>query len=311
LKISIYTLEIFKGGIKLKTLKEVIEKAKTVSKKRVVVVGAEDMEALKAVSAAYDEGFVEPVLVGKKEIIEENLKELGREFDIIVAQTEEEAAEQGVRLVSSGAADIVMKGLIKTSKLLKAVLNKEWGLRTGSVLSHVAVIETEALDSLKIVTDGGMIIKPTLDQKVAIINNAVELAHSMGNENPNVALLAAVEVVNPDMPETMEAAIITQMNKRGQIKGCIVDGPLALDNALSEMAAKIKKIDSEVAGHADILVVPDIHAGNILGKSAIYLANGKIAGLVLGAKAPIVIVSRADTAESKLASLALATLKAE
>jgi phosphate butyryltransferase len=304
-------LEIFKGGIKLKTLKEVIEKAKTVSKKRVVVVGAEDMEALKAVSAAYDEGFVEPVLVGKKEIIEENLKELGREFDIIVAQTEEEAAEQGVRLVSSGAADIVMKGLIKTSKLLKAVLNKEWGLRTGSVLSHVAVIETEALDSLKIVTDGGMIIKPTLDQKVAIINNAVELAHSMGNENPNVALLAAVEVVNPDMPETMEAAIITQMNKRGQIKGCIVDGPLALDNALSEMAAKIKKIDSEVAGHADILVVPDIHAGNILGKSAIYLANGKIAGLVLGAKAPIVIVSRADTAESKLASLALATLKAE
>jgi phosphate butyryltransferase len=304
-------LEIFKGGIKLKTLKEVIEKAKTVSKKRVVVVGAEDMEALKAVSAAYDEGFVEPVLVGKKEIIEENLKELGREFDIIVAQTEEEAAEQGVRLVSSGAADIVMKGLIKTSKLLKAVLNKEWGLRTGSVLSHVAVIETEALDSLKIVTDGGMIIKPTLDQKVAIINNAVELAHSMGNENPNVALLAAVEVVNPDMPETMEAAIITQMNKRGQIKGCIVDGPLALDNALSEIAAKIKKIDSEVAGHADILVVPDIHAGNILGKSAIYLANGKIAGLVLGAKAPIVIVSRADTAESKLASLALATLKAE
>jgi phosphate butyryltransferase len=295
----------------LKTLKEVIEKAKIVSKKRVVVVGAEDKEALKAVSAAYDEGFVEPVLVGKKEIIEENLKELGKEFDIIDAKTEEEAAEQGVRLVSSGAADIVMKGLIKTSKLLKAVLNKEWGLRTGSVLSHVAIIETEALDSLKIVTDGGMIIKPTLDQKVAIINNAVELAHSMGIETPKVALLAAVEVVNPDMPETMDAAIITQMNKRGQIKGCTVDGPLALDNALSEMAAKIKKIKSDVAGHADILVVPDIHAGNVLGKSAIYLANGKIAGLVLGAKAPIVIVSRADTAESKLASLALAVLKAE
>ncbi|KAF2955182.1 bifunctional enoyl-CoA hydratase/phosphate acetyltransferase [Marinitoga sp. 38H-ov] len=295
----------------MKTLREVIEKAKTVSKKRVVVVGAEDKEALKAVAAAYDEGFVEPVLVGNKDIIEENLKELGREFDIIDAKTEEEAAEQGVRLVSSGAADIVMKGLIKTSKLLKAVLNKEWGLRTGSVLSHVAIIETEALESLKLVTDGGMIIKPTLDQKVAIINNAVELAHSMGIDNPKVALLAAVEVVNPDMPETLDAAIITQMNKRGQIKGCTVDGPLALDNALSEMAAKIKKIDSDVAGHADILVVPDIHAGNVLGKSAIYLANGKIAGLVLGAKAPIVIVSRADTAESKLASLALASLKAE
>ncbi|WP_129408372.1 bifunctional enoyl-CoA hydratase/phosphate acetyltransferase [Marinitoga lauensis] len=295
----------------MKTLKDVIEKAKIVSKKRVVVVGAEDKEALKAVSEAYDEGFVEPILVGKKEVIEENLKELGKEFDIIDTKTEVEAAEQGVRLVSSGAADIVMKGLIKTSKLLKAVLNKEWGLRTGSVLSHVALVETEALDTLKLVTDGGMIIKPTLDQKVAIINNAVELAHSMGIENPKVALLAAVEVVNPDMPETMEAAIITQMNKRGQIKGCTVDGPLALDNALSEMAAKIKKIKSEVAGHADILVVPDIHAGNVLGKSAVYLANGKIAGLVLGAKAPIVIVSRADTAESKLASLALAVLKAE
>lgn len=297
--------------MQVKTLKNVIEKAKTVSKKRVVVVGAEDKEALKAVSAAYDEGFIEPVLVGKKEVIEENLKELGREFDIIDTRTEEAAAEQGVRLVSSGAADIVMKGLIKTSKLLKAVLNKEWGLRTGSVLSHVALIETAALDSLKIVTDGGMIIKPTLDQKVAIIKNAVELSHSMGIENPKVALLAAVEVVNPDMPETLEAAIITQMNKRGQIKDCTIDGPLALDNALSEMAAKIKKINSEVAGHADILVVPDIHAGNVLGKSAVYLANGKIAGLVLGAKAPIVIVSRADTAESKLASLALAVLKAE
>ncbi|GAB6189686.1 phosphate butyryltransferase [Marinitoga arctica] len=293
----------------MKTLKDVIEKAKTVSKKRVVVVGAEDKEALKAVSAAYEEGFIEPVLVGKKEIIEENLKEIGKEFDIIDARTEEAAAEQGVRLVSSGAADIVMKGLIKTSKLLKAVLNKEWGLRTGSVLSHVAIIETEGLDSLKLVTDGGMIIKPTLDQKVAIINNAVGLAHSMGIENPKVALLAAVEVVNPDMPETLDAAIITQMNKRGQIKGCTIDGPLALDNALSEIAAKIKKINSEVAGHADILVVPDIHAGNVLGKSAVYLANGKIAGLVLGAKAPIVIVSRADTAESKLASLALAVLK--
>ncbi|KLO21157.1 phosphate butyryltransferase [Marinitoga sp. 1197] len=294
----------------MKTLQDVIEKAKTVSKKKVVVVGAEDKEALIAVSNAYDEGFIDPVLIGKKEIIEKHLKELNKEFDIVDVKTEEEAAEQGVRLVSSGAADIVMKGLIKTSKLLKAVLNKEWGLRTGSVLSHVALIETDALNSLKLVTDGGMIIKPTLDQKVAIINNAVELAHSMGIETPKVALLAAVEVVNPDMPETLEAAIITQMNKRGQIKGCLVDGPLALDNALSEMAAKIKKIKSDVAGNADILVVPDIHAGNVLGKSAVYLANGKIAGLVLGAKAPIVIVSRADTAESKLASLALAVLKA-
>lgn len=292
----------------MKDFKELIAMAKSKGKKRVVVVGAEDLEAVKAVSMAYDEGFVEPVLVGNVEKIQSNLKEVGKDFDIVEASGDIDASEKGVRLVSSGAADVLMKGLVKTAYLLKAALNKEWGLRTGSVLSHVAVLDTPALEKLVMVTDGGMIPYPTLEQKVAIINNSVKLAKSLGIETPKVGILAHVEVVNQDMQPTMDAAILTQMNRRGQIKGCIVDGPLALDNALSEKAAKIKKVSGEVAGHADILVAPDIMVGNVLGKSAIYIGGGNIAGLVLGAKAPIVIVSRADNSEAKLASLAMGCL---
>lgn len=233
---------------------------------------------------------------------------VGKEFDIIEAETPQEAAEKGVRLVSSGAADLLMKGKIKTSELLKAVLNNDWGLKTGNLLSHVAVVETPYLDRLLLISDGGMIIHPDLMQKVQIIYNALEVAKNLEIKTPKVALLAAVEVVNPDMPETVDAAILTQMNKRGQIKGCIVDGPLALDNAINEQAAKIKNINSEVAGKADILIVPDIHSGNLLGKSAVYFSGGNVAGIVVGAKAPIVLVSRADNDQSKLAALALGVL---
>lgn len=274
------------------------------------MVGAEDTEALNAVSAAHDEGFADPVLVGDKEIIQENLKKIGKTFDIVHAENSQDTAEKGIRLVSSGAADVVMKGNIKTSILLKAALNKDWGLRTGNVLSHCAVLDTPYLDKLIFVTDGGMIIRPDLNQKVSIINNAVKLAKSLGIETPKVGVIAAVEVVNPDMPETKDAAILTQMNRRGQIKDCIVDGPLGIDNALDMTAAKIKKVTGEVAGQADILLVPDIHSGNFLGKSAVYLAGGKIAGLILGCSAPIVVVSRANDAQSKMASLALGVLNA-
>lgn len=294
----------------MKNLDDLIKKAKDYEMKRVVVVGAEDIEALNAVSAAHDEGFADPVLVGDKEIIQENLKKIGKTFDIVHAENSQDTAEKGIRLVSSGAADVVMKGNIKTSILLKAALNKDWGLRTGNVLSHCAVLDTPYLDKLIFVTDGGMIIRPDLNQKVSIINNAVKLAKSLGIETPKVGVIAAVEVVNPDMPETKDAAILTQMNRRGQIKDCIVDGPLGIDNALDMTAAKIKKVTGEVAGQADILLVPDIHSGNFLGKSAVYLAGGKIAGLILGCSAPIVVVSRANDAQSKMASLALGVLNA-
>jgi phosphate butyryltransferase len=295
----------------MKKLYDLVEKAKSQEKKRVVVIGAEDVEALKAVSMAEEEGFVEPVLVGKSEVIKAELEKMNKNYEIVDARDSYEAAEKGVRLVSSGTADVVLKGDIKTAILLKAVLNKEWGLRTGSVLSHVIAMETPHLEKLLFVTDGGMIVKPTLDEKVSIINNSVKIVKSIGVEVPKVAVLAAVEVVNPAMPETTEAAILTQMNRRGQISGCIVDGPLALDNALSEMAAKIKKVTGDVAGKADILVVPDIHSGNLLGKSAVYLAGGNIAGVIAGAAAPVVIVSRADNSQAKLASLALGVLSSK
>ncbi|MBL5982112.1 MULTISPECIES: bifunctional enoyl-CoA hydratase/phosphate acetyltransferase [unclassified Petrotoga] len=292
----------------MKNFDELLNRAKSKPTKNVVLVCAEDLEALKALSKASEEGFANPVLVGNKEEIKKNLEIVGKEFDIIEAENPQEAAEKGVRLVSSGAADLLMKGKIKTSELLKAVLNNDWGLKTGNLLSHVAVVETPYLDRLLLISDGGMIIHPDLTQKVQIIYNAIEVAKNLEIKTPKVALLAAVEVVNPDMPETIDAAILTQMNKRGQIKGCIVDGPLALDNAISEQAAKIKNINSEVAGKADILIVPDIHSGNLLGKSAVYFSGGNVAGIVVGAKAPVVLVSRADNDQSKLAALALGVL---
>jgi phosphate butyryltransferase len=214
-----------------------------------------------------------------------------------------------VALVRAGEADMLMKGVLDTSILLKAALNKENGLNAGRLTSHVAVMEVPTYHKLLIVTDAAINIAPDLAGKLDIIANAVQVARAIGLANPKVALLAAVEKVNWDkMPCTADAAIITQMNRRGQLKGCIVDGPLALDNAVSAESAQIKKIVSEVAGDADILVAPDIEAGNILYKCLLDLGQAKGAGIVVGASKPIVLTSRADSAETKLASIALAAL---
>lgn len=286
----------------MKTLSDLIEKAKSSRKKRVVVVGAEDKEAVKAVFKAKEIGIVEEIfLVGNSSSIS-----YSGEAKVIHAHTEREAAETGVKIVSSGLADVVIKGLVKTSTLLKAVLNKEWGLRGSGLLSHLAGIEVPGVERVIFITDGGMVIKPNIEQKILVIKNAVDFLRKLGYETPKVALICAVETVNNDMPETTEAAVITKMAQRGEINGCLVDGPLGLDNALCHKAAEIKGVKSPVAGQADILVVPDIHSGNFLGKSAVYFAKGKIAGLIVGANAPIVVVSRADSAESKLLSIALA-----
>jgi phosphate butyryltransferase len=202
-----------------------------------------------------------------------------------------------------------MKGIIDTALLLKAVLNKETGINAGRLASHVAVMEVPTYHKLFIVTDAAINIAPDLPAFVDIIGSAGAVSRALGIDMPKVALLAAMEKVNPDkMPCTAMAAILTQMNRRGQIKNCIVDGPLALDNAISAESARIKKIVSDVAGDADILVVPDIEAGNILYKCLLDLAGAKGAGLVMGAAKPIVLTSRADTAETKLASIALAAL---
>ncbi len=218
--------------------------------------------------------------------------------------SEEELAKKAVSLVREGKAKALMKGKVQTRDFMKAVLNKEVGLRSGKLLSHLFFFEFEG--KLRIVTDGGINIAPSLEEKIHIVNNAVEYMNRLGNDCPLVAVLAAVEVVNPNMEATLEASILSKMAHRRQIKNCIIDGPFALDNAINLEAAKHKKIVSPVAGNADIFIVPDIEAGNIFGKSVIYFANLPAGGIVAGAKAPIIMLSRADTKREKLNSIALA-----
>ncbi|PAE43889.1 phosphate butyryltransferase [Bacillus sp. 7884-1] len=294
-------------------LESLIYKATQLDGNTVAVAVAEDEEVIEAVIEALNRNLANFILFGDKEKIKMivNVKNKGQQksnkkLTIVHADSNEMAAELAVKAVSTKEATVLMKGNIPTSSLLKAVLNKEYGLRTGNILSHVAVFEVPDFDRFTIVTDAGMNIAPELEQKAQIIKNAAALARAIGIEYPKVAPLAAVEVVNPAMQATIDAAALSVMNKRGQITGCIVDGPLALDNAVSALAAEHKGIQSEVAGRADILLVPTIEVGNVLYKSLTYFAKAKVGAVIAGAKAPIVLTSRADSAESKLYSLALA-----
>jgi phosphate butyryltransferase len=294
-------------------LESLIYKATQLDGNTVAVAVAEDEEVIEAVIEALNRNLANFILFGDKEKIKMivNVKNKGQQkstkkLTIVHADSNEMAAELAVKAVSTREATVLMKGNIPTSSLLKAVLNKEYGLRTGNVLSHVAVFEVPDFDRFTIVTDAGMNIAPELEQKAQMIKNAAALARAIGIECPKVAPIAAVEVVNPAMQATVDAAALSVMNKRGQITGCIVDGPLALDNAVSALAAEHKGIQSEVAGRADILLVPTIEVGNVLYKSLIYFAKAKVGAVIAGAKAPIVLTSRADSAESKLYSLALA-----
>ncbi|WP_449620348.1 phosphate butyryltransferase [Robertmurraya sp. Marseille-Q9965] len=297
-------------------LESLIEKATQFDEVTVAIAAAEDEDVLEAVQAAIDRELARFLLFGNKEKIEEMIerkfpKVLGSErIKIIHTPTNQLATERAVKAVSLNEANVLMKGNVPTATLLKAVLNKDFGLRTGNVLSHVAVFEVPNFDRFIFVTDAAMNIAPDLGQKVQIIHNSVQIARKIGIERPLVAPIAAVEVVNPDMPATTDAALLTQMNRRGQIKDCLVDGPLALDNAISIAAAEHKGIESEVAGRADILFVPTIEVGNALYKSLTYFANAKVGAVIAGAKAPIVLTSRADSAESKLYSLAVAICSA-
>ena len=297
-----------------KNLEFLFERAKKGNIMRVVVAAAEDGDVLEAVHTANVEGIVEATLVGDPDKISKVARDKGVDissFEVIPATNEEEAAMKAVQAVSSGEGDLLMKGFIKTSTLLKAVLNKEWGLRSGRLLSHLFLFEVPRLGRVIGLTDGGLNTYPGLQEKVAIVSNAVSCYHALGVETPKVAALAAVEVVNPDMPCTLDAAALVQMNRRNQIKGCVIDGPLVLDNALSEEAARHKGVVSEVAGHADVLLVPDIEAGNLLGKVILFMANGAGAGVVLGAKVPVVLTSRGDTARTKALSIALGPVLAK
>ncbi|QEL80914.1 phosphate butyryltransferase [Bacillus sp. JAS24-2] len=295
-------------------LEYLIDQAAGKPKKTVAVAVAEDHEVIEAVAKAIKLQLAQFRLYGNQEKIMGMLQEHGLQtsehVEVIAAMSSAEAAELSVKAVRNGEADVLMKGNIPTANILKAVLNKEWGLRKGSVLSHVAAFEVQNYDRLIFVTDAAMNIAPDVTQKAAIIKNTVEVAQAIGIDLPKVAPIAAVEVVNPAMQATIDAAMLTQMNRRGQIKDCIVDGPLALDNAVSQIAAEHKGIVSDVAGKADILLVPTIEAGNVLYKSLVYFADAKVGAMIAGAKAPIVLTSRADSAETKVYSLALAVATA-
>lgn len=292
----------------VKNFHDLIELAKQQSKMTLSVAVAQDDEVLIAVDSARKLGIIDAILVGDKEKIEKIAQEASIDlsyYEILDCKNNILAARKAVELVSSGQADFLMKGLIGTADILKAVLDKEIGLRDKNLLSHVMVYSVPTYHKLLFLTDGGMVPYPDLNQKVQIVQNAVKVAKSLGVDPIHVAPICAVEVINPDMKATLDAAALTQMNERGQIKGCIIDGPLALDNAISKDAAKHKGIESEVAGEADIILVPNIETGNALGKSLTYFAMAKSAGVIMGAKCPIVLVSRADTHESKLYSIAL------
>jgi len=294
----------------VKHLAELVGMAKGKGK-RLVVAAAEDHVVLKAVSEAKKAEIADPVLVGNREKMEKEAEVIGldlKDYEIVEAENELEAAKKAVEMVSKGQGDFLMKGKIKTGDLMRTVLAEEYGLRTGKVMAMVSVFEIPNFDRLLIISDAGMLIAPTLEQKVHIIEHSVNVAKVLGIELPKVAVVGAVEVVNPKMPATLDAAILSKMNQRGQIKGCIVDGPFALDNVVSEEAAKHKGIESPVAGKADIIVTPDIEAGNILYKALIFLAGAKVASVILGAKVPVVLTSRADSDESKLYSIALSSL---
>ena len=298
----------------LRTFDEVLNKAKDYGPKKMAVASAGAEDVLKAVEAARKEGLTDSILVGDKKEIIQIAEKMGIDpanYEIIDKPDKTETARCAVELVRNKKASILMKGMMGTARLLQAVLDKEIGLRSNRLLSHVYTLEIKNYNRLLTMTDGAMSISPNLKQKAQIIQNAIYYAHSMGIKNPKVAVVAAIELVNPDMPATIDAACLAKMSERGQIVGGIVDGPLGFDNAISKEAAEHKGIESPVSGEVDIVLVPNIESGNIFAKGLVYLAKAIPAGLLLGAKAPVVLVSRSDSAQSKLYSIALGVLMSE
>jgi phosphate butyryltransferase len=281
--------------------------------KRLVVAAAQDEDVLKAVQSAFQNNIVIPVLVGDTERIHQIAVEAGLDIagmEIVQESDKNNACVTAVKMIREGKGDILMKGMVSTGQFVKAILDKEDGLLTGGLLSHMAFFESRYYYKVFCLTDAGLNIVPDFCEKISIIKNAVAACHKLGIEKPLVAILAPVETVNPKMEATVHGAMLTQMQKRNQIEGCVIDGPLALDNAISEDAAKHKGLDSEVAGNADILVTPDLNAGNMLYKSLNFLGGAVCAAIVAGASVPVVLTSRADDERSKYLSIALAAAMA-
>jgi phosphate butyryltransferase len=295
----------------IKSFEDLLNQVKKKDSAIIALAAAQDRSVLEAANDAYLQGIARSILIGNKSeilaIADEICMDVDK-FEIIHTEDKAEAGLIAAGLVRDGRATLPMKGFMDTSLILKAILNKKSGLNAGGLLSHVGVLKSPHFDRLFIVSDSAMSISPTLEDKVKIINNAVKVAHSLGNANPKVAVLCAVEKVNEKMPATVDAARLTEMNERGEITGCIIKGPLGLDNAVSLQSARHKGIEHTVAGNADILIVPDIESGNMLNKSMEYFGKAEKAGVIMGAKAPVILTSRASSAEAKLNSIALSVL---
>ena len=292
-----------------KNFAELLSYVKQNRKGTAIIAGAQIESAIEAGVMAKKEGLCESILVGDKpeiiRLIQQKAPDLVNTFEIIDTGSDlRTAAETAVALAKEEKGDLILKGKMESSVILKAALDKEKGLKVSEVISDVFVYEHP--EGLKIQTDGGINILPELNEKIAIVKNAVQVAHALGNPKPKVAMICAIESVNPKMPATIDAALIAKMNERGQIPGCIIEGPLAFDNAVDKEAARIKGLTSEVAGAADILVFPNIETGNVHGKMLTYYCHYKIAHVTIGTKVPILIPSRADSGETKMLCMALA-----
>ena len=298
-----------------KSFDDLLARVGEIEKKKLSVAVAQDKAVLEAVKIAKERGIADSILVGDKDEIEKIAAEIGMnlaDFEIIDEKDIVEASLQAVKLVHDGDADMYMKGLLPTGTFLKSVLNKEVGLRTGKPLSHVCVFEIPGIDRLLFLTDVAFMPYPTLEDKKCIIEYTVDVAKKCGVDMPKVAPLAALETVNEKMPVTVEAAELTRMNEAGEITGCIVDGPLSLDIALYKEAAEEKgALGRKVAGDADILLFPDIHAGNLVYKAIVHMADMKNGNILTGTKAPVILTSRSDNCETKVNSIALAAVVAE
>ena len=294
---------------------KLIENVKQLPTKKMAVAAAEDEYVLEAVKVAKEQGLADSILVGDEKKIRKIAQELNMDltgYEIIDEVEPAKAALIAVKLVHDGVADMYMKGLISTKDFLRSVLDKNVGLRTGRVLTHVGVFEVKGIDQLLFLTDQAFIMYPTLEEKVKIIENALDIANACGVQNPKVAPLAAVEVVNPKMPETVDAAELTKMNHEGKIKGCIIDGPLSLDMAISKEACSHKKgLNRKITGDADILLFPDIHTGNVAYKMLVHTAHFLNAAILSGTSAPVILTSRSDSVATKVNSIALASVLAD
>ena len=290
----------------IKSFDDLERNAKNNPSKKVALAMAEEADALKAITEAAEAGIVEPILVGSPDAIRAAAAESGSDisgFEIVEASGEKACAETAVSLIREGKADCLMKGKTATATIMRAVLNKENGLRSAGTLSHIAIANPPTYHKLLVTTDSALNIAPEFKEKVSLIENALTVSRKLGVEKPKVAVVGAVEKVNPAMPATLDAALLSKMADRGQIKGCMIDGPFALDNAISAKSCEIKGIKTEVGGDADILLFPDIEAANVFYKSLAYLTDYPMAGLIIGASAPIILTSRSDSDKIKYLSI--------